>query len=29
MAVSPDFVTSAIVGVSTRRHLTELLPTVA
>ena len=29
MAVSPDFVTSAIIGVSTRRHLTELLPTVA
>ncbi len=28
-AVGPDFVTSAIVGVSTRRHLIELLPTVA
>jgi aryl-alcohol dehydrogenase-like predicted oxidoreductase len=28
-AVAPDFVTSAIVGVSTRRHLRELLPIVA
>ena len=28
-AVALDFVTSAIVGVSTRRHLTALLPTVA
>jgi aryl-alcohol dehydrogenase-like predicted oxidoreductase len=28
-AVAPDFVTSAIIGVSTRRHLTELLRTVA
>jgi aryl-alcohol dehydrogenase-like predicted oxidoreductase len=27
-AVGLDFVTSAIVGVSTRRHLSELLPTV-
>jgi pyridoxine 4-dehydrogenase len=27
-AIGPDFVTSAIIGVSTRRHLTELLPTV-
>jgi aryl-alcohol dehydrogenase-like predicted oxidoreductase len=28
-AVAPDFVTSAIVGVSTRRHLRELLRMVA
>ena len=28
-ALAPDFVTSAIVGVSTRSHLAELLPAVA
>jgi aryl-alcohol dehydrogenase-like predicted oxidoreductase len=28
-ALAPEFVTSAIVGVSTRRHLAELLPAVA
>ena len=28
-AVALNFVTSAIVGVSTRRHLTALLPAVA
>jgi hypothetical protein len=24
-AIAPDFVTSALIGVSTRHHLTELL----
>jgi aryl-alcohol dehydrogenase-like predicted oxidoreductase len=28
-AVAPDFVTAAIVGVSTRQHLNELLPAIA
>jgi aryl-alcohol dehydrogenase-like predicted oxidoreductase len=28
-AISPDYVTAAIIGVSTRQHLNELLSTIA